>query len=299
MPSNPVEKTNIKGLNLLSRGKVRDIYDLGDTLLIVATDRLSAFDYVLSTPIPGKGKVLTKLSAFWFDFVSPMVEHHMITTSPDEFPTELRPHAEILDGRSMLCRKAEILPVECIVRGYISGSAWKEYRDTGMVCGERLPVGFVESEQFAPPIFTPSTKAAQGTHDQNISYPQFASILGDDLALEVRTLSLEIFKLAAAYALKKGIIIADTKFEWGLIGGELVLADEIFTPDSSRLWPAASYSKGKSQPSFDKQFVRDYLTAFGWDKNSTPPPLPPDVVKKTAEKYNEACRLITGCDVKI
>ena len=298
MPPKTVEKTDLKGVKMRARGKVRDVYETGDAILIVATDRLSAFDHVLPTPIPDKGRVLTALSSFWFDFVSPVVNHHMITSDVAEYPEELRKHADTLEGRSMLCKKLEILPVECIVRAYISGSAWKGYAKTGMVSAERLPVGLVESEKFEVPIFTPSTKAAQGTHDENISYGQFAAILGDDLALEVRTLSLEIFKLAADYALKRGIIIADTKFEWGTANGELTLADEIFTPDSSRFWPAEKYVKGKTQPSFDKQFVRDYLTTCGWDKNSPPPPLPPDIVKKTSEKYKDACRLITGKEFK-
>jgi phosphoribosylaminoimidazole-succinocarboxamide synthase len=294
MKNDVIEKTDLKGLKLLSRGKVRDIYDFGDELLIVASDRISAFDRVLSPPIPHKGRVLTALSTFWFDYLSPLVENHFLTDKVGEMPKEARKHSEILEGRSMLVRKAEVLPAECIVRGYIAGSAWKEYESSGTVCGERMPIGLEKSENLEKPIFTPSTKAVEG-HDENISYQTFSELLGEDLALEVRTLSIEIFKVASEHALKNGIIIADTKFEWGVLGGEIVLADEVFTPDSSRFWPEESYKKGVDQPSFDKQFVRDYLETTGWDKDSPPPRLPDDVVEKTSEKYIEAFRKITGC----
>lgn len=294
MNTKALEKTDIQDLELVSRGKVRDIYDLGENLLIVATDRISAFDYVLSPPIPNKGKVLTYLSAFWFDYLSPFKENHLVTVDIDEMPEDVKKHRDVLAGRSMLVKKAKPLPVEAIVRGYISGSAWKEYKAEGTVCGERMPGGMEESEQFPQPIFTPSTKAEQGMHDENISFEHCGSIIGEEVALEIRTASLELYKVASEHAQKQGIIIADTKFEWGYVGDTLVLIDEAFTPDSSRFWPRDQYEKGKGQPSFDKQFVRDYLTSTGWDKNSEPPALPDDVVEKTSQKYIEAYTLITG-----
>jgi phosphoribosylaminoimidazole-succinocarboxamide synthase len=277
--------------NRTYRGKVRDTYDLGDRLLIVATDRLSAFDVVLPTPIPDKGRVLTQLSAFWFDKLHHIVPHHLLTTT--EFPGELAPHAKTLRGRAMLVRKTEPLPIECVVRGYLSGSGWKEYKASGRVCGIPLPVGLRESDELPEPIFTPATKAQTG-HDENIPFEQAAELVGEGVALRAREVSLEIYRQAAAYAAARGIIIADTKFEFGLAGGELVWIDEALTPDSSRFWPADQYEPGKGQPSFDKQYVRDYLERIGWSKQPPAPVLPADVVAATSEKYREAYRRLTG-----
>ena len=286
-----VQETNLAGLQLRGRGKVRDIYDLGDRLLIVATDRLSAFDVVLPTPIPDKGRVLTQLSAFWFEKLHNVVPHHVLTTT--EFTGELAPHADILRGRAMLVRKTEPLPIECVVRGYLSGSGWKEYKASGRVCGIPLPVGLRESDELPEPIFTPATKAQTG-HDENISFVETAERVGDGLALRLREMSLEIYRQAAAYAAARGIIIADTKFEFGLEGDELVWIDEALTPDSSRFWPADQYEPGKGQPSFDKQYVRDYLERIGWSKQPPAPALPADVVAATSQKYREAYRRLTG-----
>jgi len=286
-----VQETNLAGLRLRGRGKVRDIYDLGDRLLIVATDRLSAFDVVLPTPIPDKGRVLTQLSAFWFEKLHNVVPHHVLTTT--EFTGELAPHADILRGRAMLVRKTEPLPIECVVRGYLSGSGWKEYKASGRVCGIPLPVGLRESDELPEPIFTPATKAQTG-HDENISFVETAERVGDGLALRLREMSLEIYRQAAAYAAAHGIIIADTKFEFGLAGDELIWIDEALTPDSSRFWPADQYEPGKGQPSFDKQYVRDYLERIGWSKQPPAPALPADVVAATSQKYREAYRRLTG-----
>jgi len=294
--STVVQETNLAGLHFRGRGKVRDIYDLGDKLLIVATDRLSAFDVVLPTPIPDKGRVLTQLSAFWFEKLHNIVPHHLLTTT--EFTGELAPHAETLRGRAMLVRKTEPLPVECVVRGYLSGSGWKEYKTSGRVCGIPLPVGLRESDELPEPIFTPATKAQTG-HDENISFAQMAQIVGDGLALRLREVSLEIYRRAAAYAAARGIIIADTKFEFGLMGDDLIWIDEALTPDSSRFWPADQYEPGKGQPSFDKQFVRDYLERIGWSKQPPAPALPPDVVAATSEKYREAYRRLTGQELDV
>ena len=287
-----ISETNFPGLKLRGRGKVRDIYELeGDLLLIVATDRLSAFDVVLPTPIPDKGRVLTQLSVFWFDSLDDVVKNHLIASK--YFPPELAPYADELRGRTMLVRKTEPILVECVVRGYISGSGWKEYQKSGSVCGIRLPPGLVESDRLPEPIFTPSTKATTG-HDENISFDQVVSQLGLPLAERLRETSLTLYRRAAEHALMRGIIIADTKFEFGTLGGELVWIDEALTPDSSRFWPADRYKPGQAQPSFDKQYVRDYLERIAWNKQPPAPALPPDVVTGTQEKYREAYQRLTG-----
>ena len=286
---------DLPGIKLWKKGKVRNVYQVDDKLLIVATDRISAFDWVLPSLVPLKGKVLTQLSKFWFDFVALACPNHLIATEVAEFPAALRPFADILDKRSMLVRRTDVVPVECVVRGYLSGSGWKEYQKTGKICGLRIAKGLRESDRLEKPLFTPSTKAEKG-HDLNISFKEVQKLLGADLAKRIRRVSLELYQKAALYALSKGIIIADTKFEFGLAGDELVLIDEIFTPDSSRFWPLATYGPGKSQPSLDKQFVRDYLETTGWDKNSPPPVLPAGIIAKTSEKYLEIYRLLTGRD---
>jgi phosphoribosylaminoimidazole-succinocarboxamide synthase len=275
----------------LRRGKVRDVYELDDALLLVATDRISAFDWVLPTGIPDKGRVLTTLSAFWFAELGE--RNHLLSTDVDSFPLPAGVDRRPLSGRSMLVRRLEIVPIECVVRGYVSGSAWKEYKQSGAVCGIALPAGLVESQELAAPIFTPATKAESG-HDENISFDEMAARVGRDTAEELRRRSLALYASAARRARERGIIIADTKFEWGRAGTELILADEIFTPDSSRFWPLEGYAPGRGQPSFDKQFVRDWLEASGWDKNSPPPALPDDVVARTREKYIEAYERLTG-----
>jgi phosphoribosylaminoimidazole-succinocarboxamide synthase len=286
-----VAQTDFPGLKLRGRGKVRDIYELGDRLLIVATDRLSAFDVVLPTPIPDKGRVLTQLSAFWFDKLTDVVPNHVISIT--NFSGELSPFATALDGRAMLVRRTEPVPIECVVRGYISGSGWKDYQKTGAVCGIALPAGLRESEHLPEPIFTPSTKATTG-HDENISFEQTIERVGRRLAEKLRDTSLTIYQSAAEYAAARGIIIADTKFEFGLVADQMIWIDEALTPDSSRFWPGNQYSPGKAQPSFDKQYVRDYLERIGWNKQPPAPALPPDVVAKSREKYLEAYRGITG-----
>jgi phosphoribosylaminoimidazole-succinocarboxamide synthase len=274
----------------VKRGKVRDVYDLGDRLLIVATDRISAFDWVLPTPIPGKGRILTQLTLFWLDFLK--VPNHLISAESADFPDAFR-GAEFA-GRSMLVKKTDVFPVECVVRGYIVGSGWKDYRRTGSVCGIALPEGLQECEAFAEPLFTPATKAESG-HDENIPFAAMARIVGEAAALELRSRSVDIYRRANDYARGRGVILADTKFEWGrLPSGEIILIDEVLTPDSSRFWPAAGYAAGKTQPSFDKQFVRDWLETTSWDKNSPPPELPADVVEKTGAKYQEALELLSG-----
>jgi len=274
------------------KGKVRDIYDVGEHLLLIVTDRISAFDWVLPEAIPHKGICLTQISAFWFDYFKDLVPNHMISASVDDFPEEFKEQREELFGRSMLVKKAEVLPVECIVRGYISGSAWKSYQKDQTVCGIKLPAGMKESDQFPEPLFTPSTKAETG-HDENISFEEMVNIIGREDAEKIKNLSLTIYKKAAAYARKKGIIIADTKFEFGKIDDQIILVDEVLTPDSSRFWPADSYTPGKSQESFDKQFVRDYLSSTNWDKNSNPPHLPSQVVEGTEQRYLEAYERLT------
>jgi phosphoribosylaminoimidazole-succinocarboxamide synthase len=286
-----ISQTDFPGLKLRGRGKVRDIYEVGDRLLIVATDRLSAFDVVLPTPIPDKGRVLTQLSLFWFDKLADIVPHHVIAAK--DFTGELAPYASALEGRAMLVRRTEPLPIECVVRGYISGSGWKDYQKTGAICGISLPPGLRESDRLPEPIFTPSTKATTG-HDENISFEQTVSTIGRPLAEKLRDTSITIYKRAAEHAAARGIIIADTKFEFGLIGGDLIWIDEALTPDSSRFWPADQYSPGQAQPSFDKQFVRDYLERIGWNKQPPAPVLPPDVVAGTREKYREAYQRVTG-----
>jgi phosphoribosylaminoimidazole-succinocarboxamide synthase len=291
--SGPLSEISLPGMALFKRGKVRDVFDLGDKLLFVASDRISAFDFVLPSVIPGKGAVLTQLSKFWFDRTALVCRNHLLTAEVKDFPPELQKFRDVLDKRSMLVRKTQVLPVECVVRGYLAGSGWKEYRQTGGVCGLKLRAGLVESDRLEQPIFTPSTKAEQG-HDLNISFKAMQKLLGAKLAGQVRAASLELYQKATLHAVSKGIIIADSKFEFGLLDDELVLVDEVFTPDSSRFWPLASYAPGKPQPSLDKQFVRDYLLSTTWDRQSTPPPLPPDIIQQTAQKYLEIFRLLTG-----
>jgi phosphoribosylaminoimidazole-succinocarboxamide synthase len=286
-----IRETQFAGLTPIARGKVRDIYDLGDKLLIIATDRLSAFDVILPTPIPDKGRVLTQLSLFWFDLLKDVIPNHVLSAT--DFPAPFDKFKDDLAGRSMIVRKTQPLPIECIVRGYVSGSGWKDYRATGKICGIALPTGLRESDRLPEPIFTPATKAASG-HDENISFDQAASLIGKDLAEKVRDVSLEIYGRAAAYAEPRGVIVADTKFEFGLLHGNLIWIDEALTPDSSRFWSAAQYSPGGPQPSFDKQFVRDYLERMQWPKTPPGPELPPEIVAATRAKYREAYRILTG-----
>jgi len=289
-------ETNLPGVKLFSRGKVRDVYELGDKLLVVATDRLSAFDVVMREGIPDKGRVLTQLSCFWFNLIKDEIRHHFITAKVAEYPRELHPFADQLEGRSMLVEKARTFPIECVVRGYLAGSGWKEYRATGSVCGIKLPAGLQESSRLENPIFTPATKAQTG-HDENITMDEMATQVGPVVAKMLCKLSLELYRKGREFAEGRGIIIADTKFEWGLKDGQVILIDEVLTPDSSRFWPMHDYAPGKPQPSFDKQFVRDYLESLRWNKQPPPPPLPPEVVEKTSEKYREAYRLLTGDSV--
>jgi len=276
------------------RGKVRDIYDLGDKLLIVATDRISAFDVVMANGIPYKGVILTQISRFWFDFLSKDVEHHLISDDVATFPEPFYKYGEQLAGRSMLVKKAQVLPIECVVRGYLAGSGWVEYKNSGTVCGQKLPAGLRQCDKLLKPIFTPATKAERGTHDENISFEQSAAIIGQRRARYVRDKSIEIFEKASRYAESKGIILADTKFEWGVIGGEIILIDEVLTPDSSRFWPADKYAPGRDQESFDKQFVRNYLESINFDKSGPGVKLPEDIVAKTRAKYIEAYERLTG-----
>ncbi|MEJ2430475.1 MAG: phosphoribosylaminoimidazolesuccinocarboxamide synthase [Deltaproteobacteria bacterium] len=289
----PLFETNFPGLTLRGRGKVRDIYDLGDKLLIVATDRISAYDVVMPTPIPDKGRVLTKISAFWFRALADVVDNHLITVEVDEFPEQCLPYAGELAGRSMLMTKAEPLPVECIVRGYLSGSGWKDYERQGSVCGIRLPAGLLESSGLESPIFTPSTKAERGLHDENIDFATLGEKVGTNLAGKLRELSIALYEKGAAIAGQRGIIIADTKFEFGTVGGHLALIDEVLTPDSSRFWPADKYEPGRSQESFDKQYLRDYLDQSGWNHKPPAPPLPDEVVQNTRTRYLEALDRLT------
>ncbi|PCJ66248.1 MAG: phosphoribosylaminoimidazolesuccinocarboxamide synthase [Candidatus Hydrogenedentota bacterium] len=286
-------ETNLPNLEPSLRGKVRDIYDLGDKLLIVATDRISAFDWVEPVGIPDKGKVLTQMSVFWFDRMKDVVKNHLISVDLKDFPEEFQQSPEQFEGRSMLVKKCEMFPVEFVIRGYLAGSGWKEYREHGTVCGIPLPDGLVEASELDEPIYTPATKATDG-HDINISPDEAAKILGDDWNAAAANASMQVYSQGREYAASKGIILCDTKFEFGIIDGELVLADEILTPDSSRFWPADQYVPGKNPPSFDKQFVRDWLETTDWDKNSPPPPLPDEIIMKTREKYIEAYKLITG-----
>ena len=293
-----VLETHLSGLTLARRGKVRDVYDLGDTLLIVATDRISAFDYVLGSGIPDKGKVLTQLSAFWFERLASITPHHLLSINGDDFPAAARAHRDVLRGRSMWVRKTNPLPVECVARGYLSGSGLKDYAKTGAVCGVTLPAGLRDSDRLPEPIFTPATKAESG-HDENISEAEAGHILGAELVSRLKALTLEIYARGVEHAATCGIIIADTKFEFGLDGTELVLIDEVLTPDSSRFWPKALYAPGRSQPSFDKQFVRDYLEQIKWNKQPPVPALPGEVVAKTREKYLEAYRVLTGKELDL
>ena len=287
-------QTDFGDINLLTSGKVRDVYQLdNEHLLFIATDRISAFDYVLATGIPHKGRVLTQISLFWFDFLSDIVPNHLVTADVNRYPQVARKYGDQLRGRSMLVQRAEMFPVECVVRGYISGSAWKEYKATGKVCGIDLPGGLKESNAFPEPIFTPATKAATG-HDENISFEQMCEIVGRDTATNLRDLTLKIYKKAAAYARERGIIIADTKFEFGRTAKGITLADEVLTPDSSRFWPADKYAPGGSQESYDKQYVRDYLEQIQWSKQPPAPALPPEVARRTSEKYLEAYSRLTG-----
>jgi phosphoribosylaminoimidazole-succinocarboxamide synthase len=288
-----VSRTELEGLELLSRGKVRDIYDLGDRLLLIATDRISAFDVVLPQPIPDKGKVLHQVSLFWFDWARPIVPNHLVAGRVDDFPPELQRFRDQLEGRSALVRKADMFPVECVARGYLSGSGWKEYQENGRVCGISLPRGLRESERLPEPIFTPATKAETG-HDENISFDRMLEIVPADVANRLRDLTLELYTKAAAFAEQRGIIIADTKFEFGLIDGEIALCDEVLTPDSSRFWPKDEYEPGRGQPSFDKQFVRDFLARSGWDKSPPPPDLPDEVVEGSRRRYVQALEILTG-----
>ena len=289
-----MDEANLSGLTLHSRGKVRDLYDLGDKLLLVASDRISAFDVILPTPIPDKGRILTQLSEFWFSKIGDIVPNHLITTDVERFPAVCRPHRSALEGRSMLVKKSTPAPVECIVRGYITGSGWKEYQKTGSVCGITLPRGLVEAARLDEPIFTPSTKAAVGDHDLNISFEAMVDKVGKVRAEKMRDASVAIYQRARTIAETKGIIIADTKFEFGMEGDDILLIDEVLTPDSSRFWPMDDYQPGKTPNSFDKQFVRDYLLSLKWDMKPPAPELPPDIVKKTRDKYREALRRLTA-----
>jgi len=289
-----ITQTNFPDLKKISQGKVRDIYDLGENLLIVTTDRISAFDVVLPNAIPYKGYVLTQISKFWFDKISDIMPNHLLATEVNDFPAECQKYRDELEGRSMLVKKAQPLPVECIVRGYLTGSGLKDYNKTGMVCGIELPQGLVESSRLDQPIFTPSTKAEIGAHDENISFEKMSDILGSEKAENIKRLSLEIYGTARKIGEGKGIIIADTKFEMGDYQGQLILIDEVLTPDSSRFWPRAGYQAGKSQPSFDKQFVRDYLSTLDWNKQAPGPELPSEVIEKTSQKYLEALEILTG-----
>ena len=294
----PLLETSFPDLQLHGRGKVRDIYRVDDQLLLIATDRISAFDYVLGSGIPDKGKVLTQLSAFWFERMGDLVPHHVIATDVARFPAVLQPHADVLRGRAMLCRRTRPVPVECVARGYLSGSGWKEYQQTGKVCGITLPPGLKESDRLPEPIFTPATKAESG-HDENISEQEAGAIVGHELIARLKALTLEIFRRGCAHAESKGIIIADTKFEFGLVGdgrpaSDVVLIDEVLTPDSSRFWPKDEYRPGGAVPSFDKQFVRDYLESIKWNKQPPVPSLPEDVIGRTREKYIEAFRRLSG-----
>jgi phosphoribosylaminoimidazole-succinocarboxamide synthase len=289
-----LKESDFVDIPLLKRGKVRDVYDLGDQLLIVASDRISAFDVVMDDPIPGKGKILTSISLFWFRELEPIVKNHLVSSNPVEYPAVCQKYRAQLQGRSMLVKKTNPLPVECIVRGYLSGSGWKEYLSTGGVSGIALPEGLKESERFPKPVFTPSTKAEEGMHDENITFAKAVEILGSKRAEEVRRISLEIYNFASALALEKGIIVADTKFEFGMRNDRLILIDEALTPDSSRFWPMDEYRPGGPQKSFDKQFLRDYLIEITWPQQPPPPTLPAEIIRKTREKYLEALEILTG-----
>ena len=290
MSKDIVIETDLTGLPV-RRGKVRDVYDLGDRLLLVSTDRISAFDWVLPTGIPDKGRVLNQIAAFWFELLGE--PNHLIATDVEQMDLPAGVDRRLLAGRTSLVRKTEVVPIECVVRGYLAGSGWKEYRQSGTVCGIELPAGLVESSRLPEPIFTPATKAETG-HDENVSFERTVELIGPEVAEELRRRSLDIFRRGSEYARQRGILIADTKFEWGRLDGRLILIDEVLTPDSSRFWPMAGYEAGRGQPSFDKQFVRDWLETTGWDKNSPPPSLPDEVVARTRQKYVEAYELLTG-----
>jgi phosphoribosylaminoimidazole-succinocarboxamide synthase len=285
--------TNLPGFERIGRGKVRDIYDAGGDLLIVTTDRISAFDYILATGIPDKGRVLNQMTLFWLNWLRSLVPNHLITADVREYTAGLRPFADQLEGRSMLVRRAKMIDIECVARGYLAGSGWKEYRERGSVCGIPLPAGLRESDRLPEPIFTPATKAQSG-HDENISFDRMAGLAGLDVSEKINRLTLAIYRAASDYALERGIIIADTKFEFGFVDGELILADEVLTPDSSRFWPAGTYSPGGPQPSYDKQYVRDYLESIRWNKQPPAPSLPPEVALRTSEKYKQAYQALTG-----
>jgi phosphoribosylaminoimidazole-succinocarboxamide synthase len=289
-----MRKTDFPALKLLKRGKVRDLYDLGEHLLMVATDRISAFDVVMADPIPDKGIILTQISLFWFEMMKPVVANHVVTGNVDEYPEACRPYAAALKGRSLLVKKAAPLPIECVARGYISGSGWSSYQQSGEICGIRLPSGLKESDRLPEPIFTPATKEEVGIHDINIDFAEAQKRVGKEMAERVRDLTLTLYRRGAAFAETKGIIIADTKFEFGLVGDELILIDELLTPDSSRFWPKASYQPGGSQQSYDKQYMRDYLVSIRWNKTPPPPPLPEEVVRNTRLKYLEALKQLSG-----
>jgi len=297
MPEDILTSTDFKDLKLFKRGKVRDVYDLGDKLLIISTDRISCFDVVLPCGIPYKGEVLNRLSCFWFDFIKDIVPNHLISQDIERYPAELKKYKDTLLGRSMLVLKTKPLAVECVVRGYLSGSGWKEYKEKQTVCAIPLPPGLLESDKLPEVLFTPSTKADIG-HDINVNQKYVEGLVGSDIALKLKSISIAIYKKASAYALSKGIIIADTKFEFGLSSDKIILIDEALTPDSSRFWPKEQYKPGRSQPSFDKQFVRDYLESLSWDKNPPAPRLPKDIIGKTSQKYLEACRKLTGRELK-
>lgn len=292
--SRPIFETDFFDLTLVKRGKVRDMYDLGDSLLMVASDRISAYDVVMPEPVPQKGKVLTQISLFWFDVMKSVVKNHLISADPDNYPESCKPYSDILISRSMLVAKAEPIPIECVVRGYLSGSGWESYQKSGTVCGIKLPEGLKESDKLPEPIFTPSTKEEIGVHDINIDFEETVKRIGKKLAEKIRDISLAIYKKGSELADKKGIIIADTKFEFGLSGDDVILIDEVLTPDSSRFWPKDSYQPGKSQKSFDKQYLRDYLTSIRWNKQPPAPFLPDEVIHNTSQKYLEAFRRLTG-----
>ena len=289
-----ISETDFAGLKLLKRGKVRDVYDLGEHLLMVATDRISAFDVIMPNPVPDKGIILTQISLFWFDIMQPLIQNHVVAKDVKQYPEICQSYADALQGRSMLVKKAQPLPIECIVRGYISGSGWKEYTDSGSVCGIALPEGLKESQQLPEPIFTPSTKAEQGEHDINIDFNEAANLIGEAKAQKIRDLSVAIYKKGADLADQKGIIIADTKFEFGSVGDDIILIDEILTPDSSRFWPKESYSPGGPQKSYDKQYLRDYLNTLDWNKKAPGPALPDDVIANTRQKYLDALIQLSG-----
>lgn len=299
LPVTALLNTNLGAIPLLGRGKVRDLYAVGDDLLLVATDRISAFDHVLATGIPGKGKILTQISLFWFDLVSGLVPNHLITAEVSEFPASLKPYADQLEGRSMLVKRAAMFPVECVVRGYLTGSGWKEYKASSSVCGIPLPAGLLDGSRLPEPLYTPSTKGEAGTHDENISYASTVAAIGEKDAAELKRLTLAIYNKATAHAESRGLILADTKFEFGRTADGIILADEVLTPDSSRFWEAASWKPGGAQPSFDKQFVRDYLESIHWNKQAPAPGLPDEVVERTQAKYLEAFRRLTGRDLSL